>query len=420
MIQELLSRENLLSPLKRVEANKGSHGVDGMSVKSLREHILQNWHQIRQAIEEGTYEPSPVRRVEIPKPDGKGVRLLGIPTVQDRFIQQAIAQVLNPVFDPQFSEHSYGFRPKRRGHDAVREAKQYMKEGYRWVIDLDLEKFFDLVNHDRLMMKLAEKVKDKMVLKLIRKYLQSGVMINGIVMDSKEGAPQGGPLSPLLSNVVLDELDKELEKREHLFVRYADDCNIYVKTRKAGERVKKSITAFIENQLKLKVNQDKSGVDRPWKRKFLGFSLTWNKDPKVRIAAQSMKKVKKKIREITSRKKALSMEERISELNRYLTGWGGYFMLADTPSVFQRLDEWIRRRLRMCLWKQWKKPKTKVKRLLSLGIPKEKAFEWGNTRKGYWRIACSPILHRSLDNQYWISKGLRNLTDRYNTLRNIS
>lgn len=420
MIQELLSRENLLSALKRVEANKGSHGVDGMSVKSLREHILQNWHQLRQAIEEGSYEPSPVRRVEIPKPDGKGVRLLGIPTVTDRFIQQAIAQVLNPVFDPQFSEHSYGFRPKRRGHDAIREAKQYMKEGYRWVIDLDLEKFFDRVNHDRLMAKLAEKVKDKMILKLIRKYLQSGVMINGIVMDTKEGAPQGGPLSPLLSNVVLDELDKELEERGHLFVRYADDCNIYVKTRRAGERVKKSITAFIENRLKLKVNQDKSAVERPWKRKFLGFSFTVNKDPKVRIAPQSMKKVKTRIREITSRKKPLSMEQRIKELNRYLTGWGGYFMLADTPSAFQGLDEWIRRRLRMCLWKQWKKPKTKVKRLVSLGIPKDKAFEWGNTRKGYWRIAGSPILQRSMDNQYWKSIGFRSLTDRYNHLRNIS
>jgi RNA-directed DNA polymerase len=420
MIQELLSRENLLSALKRVEANKGSHGVDGMSVKTLREHILQNWHQLRQAIEEGTYEPSPVRRIEIPKPDGKGIRLLGIPTVTDRFIQQAIAQVLNPVFDPQFSEHSYGFRPKRRGHDAVREAKQYMKEGYRWVIDLDLEKFFDRVNHDRLMAKLAEKVKDKMVLKLIRKYLQSGVMINGIVMDTNEGAPQGGPLSPLLSNVVLDELDKELEKRGHLFVRYADDCNIYVKTRKAGERVKKSITAFIENRLKLKVNQDKSAVDRPWKRKFLGFSFTWNKDPKVRISPQSMKRVKATIREITSRKKPLSMEQRIKELNQYLTGWGGYYVLADTPSVFQGLDSWMRRRLRMCLWKQWKKPKTKVKRLLSLGIPKDKAFEWGHTRKGYWRIAGSPILERSLDNQYWKSIGLKSLLDRYTHLRNIS
>jgi RNA-directed DNA polymerase len=420
MIQELLTRENLLTALKRVEANKGSHGVDGMSVKALREHILQNWQKLRQALEEGTYEPSPVRRVEIPKPDGKGVRLLGIPTVTDRFIQQAIAQVLNPVFDPQFSEHSYGFRPNRRGHDAVREAKQYMKEGYRWVVDLDLEKFFDRVNHDRLMAKLAEKVKDKMILKLIRKYLQSGVMINGVVMGTKEGTMQGGPLSPLLSNVVLDELDKELEERGHLFVRYADDCNIYVKTRKSGERVKESVTAFIENRLKLKVNQTKSAVDRPWKRKFLGFSFTVNKDPKVRIAPQSMKKVKTRIREITSRRKSISMEQRIRELNQYLTGWGGYFMLADTPSVFQGLDEWIRRRLRMCLWKQWKKPKTKVKRLVSLGVPKDKAFEWGNTRKGYWRIACSPILHRTLDNQYWKTNGLRNLMDRYKLLRNIS
>jgi RNA-directed DNA polymerase len=420
MIQELLSRENLLLALKRVEVNKGSHGVDGMSVKALREHILQNWQKLRQAIEDGSYEPSPVRRVEIPKPNGGGVRLLGIPTVTDRFIQQAIAQVLNPVFDPQFSESSYGFRPQRRGHDAVRKAKQYLKEGYRWVIDLDLEKFFDRVNHDRLMARLAKDVKDKAVLKLIRKYLQSGVMINGVLRDTKEGAPQGGPLSPLLSNIVLDELDKELEMRGHLFVRYADDCNIYVKTRKAGERVKKSITAFIENRLKLKVNQDKSAVDRPWKRKFLGFSFTTNKNPKVRLAQQSMKKVKAKIREITSRKKPLSMEQRIKELNQYLTGWCGYFALADTPSIFKGLDEWIRRRLRMCLWKQWKKPKTKVKRLLSLGVPKDKAFEWGNTRKGYWRIACSPILHRTLDNQYWRSSGLKSLTDRYNYLRNIS
>lgn len=420
MIQELLSRENLLTALKRVEANKGSHGVDGMSVKYLREHILQNWQQLRQAIEDGTYEPSPVRRVEIPKPHGGGVRLLGIPTVTDRFIQQAIAQVLNPVFDPRFSECSYGFCPLRRGHDAVRKAKQYMKEGYRWVIDLDLEKFFDRVNHDRLMARIAEDIKDKAVLKLIRKYLQSGVMINGVVLDTKEGAPQGGPLSPLLSNIVLDELDKELEMRGHLFVRYADDCNIYVKTRKAGKRVKESITKLIENKLKLKVNQDKSAVDRPWKRKFLGFSFTWNKDPKIRLASQSMKKVKAKIREITSRKKPLPMEQRIKDLNRYLTGWCGYFALADTPSIFKGLDEWIRRRLRMCLWKQWKKPKTKVKRLLSLGVPKDKAFEWGNTRKGYWRIACSPILHRSLDNQYWKSSGLKNLMDRYNYLRNIS
>jgi RNA-directed DNA polymerase len=420
MLEQLLSRENLLGALKRVEANKGSHGVDGMSVKSLREHIKQNWQTIRQAIEEGTYQPSPVRRVEIPKPNGGGVRMLGIPTVTDRMLQQAIAQVLTPLFDPQFSEHSYGFRPKRRGHDAVRKAREFMKEGYRFVVDLDLEKFFDRVNHDRLMMKISEKVKDKKVLLLIRKYLQSGVMENGLVKQTSEGAPQGGPLSPLLSNIVLDELDKELEKRGHRFVRYADDCNIYVKTKRSGERVKASVTRFIETRLKLKVNQAKSAVDRPWKRKFLGFSFSVNKEPKVRIAKQSLQKAKAKIREITSRKKPMKMEERIKELNQYLMGWSGYFSLADTPSIFQEFDSWIRRRLRMCLWKQWKKPKTKVKRLISLGMPKDKAFEWGNTRKGYWRIAGSPILQRTLDNQYWKSNGLKSLKDRYNDLRNIS
>ncbi|MNO90801.1 Group II intron-encoded protein LtrA [compost metagenome] len=420
MLEQLLSRENLLEALKRVESNKGSHDVDEMSVKSLREHIKQNWQSIRLAIEEGTYQPYPVRRVEIPKPSGGGSRLLGIPTVTDRMLQQAIAQVLTPLFDPQFSEHSYGFRPKRRGHDAVRKAGAFMKEGYRFVVDLDLEKFFDHVNHDRLMMKIAEKVEDKKVLLLIRKYLQSGVMENGLVKPTTEGAPQGGPLSPLLSNIVLDELDKELEKRGHRFVRYADDCNIYVKTKRAGERVKASVSQFIETKLKLKVNEAKSAVDRPWKRKFLGFSLSTNKEPKVRIAKQSLQKAKSKIREITSRRKSMKMEERIRELNQYLVGWCGYFSLADTPSVFQDMDKWIRRRLRMCLWKQWKKPKTKVKRLISLGMPKDKAFEWGNTRKGYWRIAGSPILQRALNNQYWECNGLRSLTDRYKALRNIS
>lgn len=419
MLEQLLSRENLLEALKRVEANKGSHGVDGMSVKSLREHIKQNWQTLRQSIEEGTYQPSPVRRVEIPKPSGGGVRMLGIPTVTDRMLQQAIAQILTPLFDPQFSENSYGFRPKRRGHDAVRKAREFIEEGYRFVVDLDLEKFFDRVNHDRLMMKIAEKVRDKKVLLLIRKYLQSGVMENGLVKPTSEGAPQGGPLSPLLSNIVLDELDKELEKRGHRFVRYADDCNIYVKTKRAGERIKASVTQFIETRLKLRVNQTKSAVDRPWKRKFLGFSFSVNKEPKVRIAKQSLQKAEAKIRAITSRRKSKKMEERIKELNQYLIGWCGYFSLADTPSVFQDLDSWIRRRLRMCLWKQWKNPKTKVKRLISLGMPKDKAFEWGNTRKGYWRIARSPILSRALNNLYWESNGLKSLTERYNSLRNI-
>lgn len=421
MLEQLLSRGNLLEALRRVEANKGSHGVDGMSVNTLRGHIVQNWLTIRKEIEEGTYQPSPVRRVEIPKPNGGGVRMLGIPTVTDRMLQQAIAQVLIPLFDPQFSEHSYGFRPKRRGHDAVRKAREFIKEGYGFVVDLDLEKFFDRVNHDRLMLKISERVKDKKVLLLIRKYLQSGVMENGLVKPTNEGTPQGGPLSPLLSNIVLDELDKELEKRGHRFVRYADECNIYVKTQRAGERVKASVTQFIERRLKLKVNQAKSAVDHPWKRKFLGFSFSMRKGLlKIRIAKQSLQKAETRIREITSRRRAMKMEERIKELNQYLIGWCGYFSLADTPSVFLNMDKWIRRRLRMCLWKQWKKAKTKVKRLITLGMPKDKAFEWGNTRKGYWRIAGSPILSRALNNRYWESRGLKSLADRYNSLRNIS
>ncbi|WPZ17604.1 group II intron reverse transcriptase/maturase [Geobacillus subterraneus] len=415
-MKQVLSRENLLRALKQVEKNKGSHGTDGMSVKDLRRHLVEHWDVIRRALEEGTYEPCPVRRVEIPKPNG-GVRLLGIPTVTDRFIQQAIAQVLTPIFDPSFSEHSYGFRPGRRGHDAVKKAKQYIQEGYTWVVDIDLEKFFDRVNHDKLMGILAKRIPDKILLKLIRKYLQAGVMINGVVMETQEGTPQGGPLSPLLSNILLDELDKELEKRGHKFVRYADDCNIYVRTKKAGERVMKSITAFIEKKLRLKVNETKSAVDRPWRRKFLGFSFTPNKEPKIRIAKESIRRMKQRIRTMTSRSKPIPMPERIEQLNQYILGWCGYFSLAETPSVFKELDGWIRRRLRMCQWKEWKLPRTRVRKLQSLGVPKRKAYEWGNTRKKYWRVAASPILHKALGNSYWKSQGLKSLYQRYESLR---
>ncbi|MEJ9307244.1 group II intron reverse transcriptase/maturase [Priestia megaterium] len=399
-----------------MEKNKGSHGTDGMSVKDLRRHLVEHWDAIRHALEEGTYEPCPVRRVEIPKPNG-GVRFLGIPTVTDRFIQQAIAQVLTPIFDPSFLEHSYGFRPGRRGHDAVKKAKQYIQEGYTWVVDIDLEKFFDRVNHDKLMGILAKRIPDKILLKLIRKYLQAGVMINGVVMETQEGTPQGGPLSPLLSNILLDELDKELEKRGHKFVRYADDCNIYVRTKKAGERVMKSITAFIEKKLRLKVNETKSAVDRPWRRKFLGFSFTPSKEPKIRIAKESIRRMKQRIRTMTSRSKPIPMPERIEQLNQYILGWCGYFSLAETPSVFKELDGWIRRRLRMCQWKEWKLPRTRVRKLQSLGVPKQKAYEWGNTRKKYWRVAASPILHKALGNSYWESQGLKSLYQRYESLR---
>jgi group II intron reverse transcriptase/maturase len=418
-MERILSRGNLLSALKRVEKNKGSHGVDGMPVQNLRRHIKENWDSLKAGLLGGTYEPQPVRRVEIPKPDG-GVRLLGIPTVTDRFIQQAIAQVLSQMYDPTFSDHSYGFRPNRSAHDAVRKAKGYIQEGKRWVVDIDLEKFFDRVNHDRLMGTLAKRIKDKRLLRLIRKYLKSGVMINGIVTMNEEGTPQGGPLSPLLSNIVLDELDKELEKRGHSFVRYADDCNIYVNTQRAGHRVMDSLTSFIERKLRLKVNRTKSAVDRPWKRKFLGFSFTFHREPKIRIAKESVKRMKNKIRDITSRKKPYPMEYRIERLNQYLMGWCGYFALADTPSVFKEFDSWIRRRLRMCMWKNWKKPKTKTRKLIGLGVPPEKAYEWGNSRKAYWRISKSPILHRTLGNSYWSSQGLKSLSSRYETLRHLS
>lgn len=416
MLNQILERQNMIQALKRVEDNKGSHGVDMMPVQTLRQHILENWHTIKSQILNGSYEPQPVRRVEIPKPDG-GVRLLGIPTVTDRLIQQAISQILSKEYDSTFSDHSYGFRPNRSAHDAVRKAKGYLKEGYRWVIDMDLEKFFDKVNHDRLMATLAKRISDKPLLKLIRKYLQAGVMINGVISSTEEGTPQGGPLSPLLSNIVLDELDKELEKRGHKFVRYADDCNIYVKTERAGLRVMASVQRFIEGKLRLKVNEKKSAVDRPWKRKFLGFSFTNHKEPKVRIAKSSLVRMKKKIREITSRKMPYSIEYRIEKLNQYLIGWCGYFALADTPSIFKALDGWIKRRLRMCLWKNWKKPRTRVRNLIRLKVPYGKAYEWGNTRKGYWRISKSPILHRTLGNSYWKSQGLKSLQVRYETLR---
>lgn len=417
LMNQILSRDNLILALKRVERNKGSHGIDEMSVKFLRRHLYDNWDSLRENLRKGTYTPSPVRRVEIPKPSG-GVRMLGIPTVTDRFIQQAIAQVLHTIFDPSFSEHSYGFRPNRRGHDAVRKARGFIKEGYRWVIDMDLEKFFDKVNHDKLMGVLAKRIKDKELLRLIRKYLQSGVMINGIVVSSEEGTPQGGPLSPLLSNIILDDLDKELEERGLRFVRYADDCNIYVRTKKAGNRVMNSITTFIEEKLRLKVNKEKSAVDRPWKRKFLGFSFTNGKNPKIRIAKESIMRLKQKIREITSRSKPCPMEVRIEKLNKYLMGWCGYYALAETPSKFEEFDKWIRRRLRMCMWKQWKLPRTKVRKLISLGVPDYKAYEWGNTRKNYWRISKSPILSRTLGNSYWSRLGLKSLYQRYEFIRN--
>jgi RNA-directed DNA polymerase len=417
MLERVLSRQNLISALERVERNKGSHGVDGMSVQSLRPYLKEHWDNFRAQLEDGTYQPQPVRRVEIPKPNG-GMRKLGIPTVIDRFLQQAIARTLNEIYDPTFSQQSYGFRPNKRGHDAVRQARKYIQEGFRWVVDIDLEKFFDKVNHDRLMRTLSYRVDDHRLLKLIRRYLQAGVMEKGLVSPNTEGTPQGGPLSPLLSNIVLDELDKELEKRGLPFVRYADDCNIYVRSKRAGERVMESVTKFIEEKLKLKVNREKSAIDRPWRRKFLGFTFTSHvKQPKVRISKQSIQRLKQRIRELTSRNWSMSMEERIEKLNRYLIGWMGYYQLAETTTIFRKIDGWIRRRLRMIKWKEWKKIKTKQKNLTRLGINRFKAWEWANSRLGYWRIAGSMVLEIALDSQYWKDQGLQSLLTRYQILR---
>jgi RNA-directed DNA polymerase len=416
MMERIVSRENTLRALKRVEKNKGSHGVDQMPVQNLRSHMVENWSDLKSSLLSGTYVPSPVRRVEIPKPDG-GVRKLGIPTVTDRFIQQAITQALTPIYDPTFSTCSFGFRPGKRAHDAVKIAQSYIREGYRWVVDIDLEKFFDKVNHDRLMTTLARTITDVSLIKLIRRYLQAGIMENGLTTMNVEGTPQGGPLSPLLSNIVLDELDKELERRGHRFVRYADDCNIYVKSRRAGERVMNAITSFIEKKLKLKVNHTKSAVDRPWRRKFLGFSFTNHKEPKVRISPSSIRRFKKKIRELTSRRWSITMEYRIEELNKYLVGWISYYSLAQTRTIIVGLEAWLSRRLRMIRWKEWKNPRTRVRNLNRLGVHKDKAYEWGNSRKGYWRIAKSPILHKTLGKAYWLSRGLKSLTARYDFLR---
>ena len=375
--------------------------------------LKENGASLRQSLLEGSYKPNPVRRVEIPKPDGKK-RPLGIPTAVDRVIQQAIAQVLNPIFEKKFSDNSYGFRPNRSAHQAILKCKEYMDKGYKWAVDIDLEKYFDTVNHDKLIGLVYKEVKDVRVISLIRKYLQAGVMENGVFNNSQKGVPQGGNLSPLLSNIMLNELDKELEKRGLHFCRYADDCNIYVKTRKAACRVMTSITRFIEEDLKLKVNKDKSKVDRPWKLKYLGFTFYPKKgEMGIRVHENSVKKLKAKLKEITGRSNAMSMELRSIKLRQVIVGWVNYFKLADMKSTLKTLDEWLRRRIRLCYWKQWKKIKTKHDNLKKLGIDEYKAWEYANTRKGYWRISNSPILARTLSNKYLREQGFITLTEKY-------
>jgi RNA-directed DNA polymerase len=411
LIEEVCERENCKQALKRVKANKGSPGVDGMTVQQLPEYLKEHWLAIREQLLSGMYKPQPVKRVEIPKPDG-GMRKLGIPTVLDRFIQQAVMQVLQGKWDRTFSEHSFGFRPGRSAHQAVEKAQQYIAEGYRWVVDLDLEKFFDRVNHDKLLAKIAKRVSDKRMLKLIRTFLTAGVMENGLVSPVDEGTPQGGPLSPLLSNIVLDELDQELEQRGLRFARYADDSNIYVRSRRAGERVMASITRFLSEKLKLKVNQQKSAVARPWDRKFLGFSFTSRRQPKRRIAPKAVDRFKERIRELTYRTRGVSIERMAGDLTQYLRGWLGYFGRCETPSTLQSLEEWTRRRLRSAIWKQWKRGTVRFAELSKRGVGKDLAAKTAGSAHGPWRLADSPGLHIALPNAYFDSLGIPRLTVR--------
>jgi len=414
--EAVFERANMQTALKRVESNKGAAGVDGMEVKELRGYLVEHWLEVREALESGKYRPSPVRRVEIPKPDG-GMRQLGIPTVLDRLIQQAIAQVLTPMFERVFSPHSYGFRPGRSAHQAVQQAQEYIREGYDWVVDIDLEKFFDRVNHDMLIARVARVVKDKRVLKLIRAYLESGVMVNGVVMETEEGTPQGGPLSPLLSNIMLNDLDRELEERGHKFVRYADDCNIYVKTPRAGERVLESVKQYLEKKLKLKVNPKKSKVEKATQAKFLGFSFFRRKGELcIRLAMRTRERFMEKMRYLTRRTRTGKLEDIVNEVNRYTRGWIGYYRLAATPSVYEQLDEWTRRRLRQLLWKRWKRGATRLRELVQLGVPPERA-RLGATGTSPWRMAHSPVVHEALSNAFWRSSGLEGLVPRYNQLR---
>jgi group II intron reverse transcriptase/maturase len=413
LLEKVLDRGNLNLAYKRVKKNGGSHGIDGMKVEELLPYLKQHGENLKQSLLDGEYRPQPVRRVEIPKPDG-GIRLLGIPTAVDRMIQQALAQVLSPIFEKEFSEYSYGFRPGRNAHQAIEQAQRYINEGYNVVVDLDLEKFFDRVNHDKLMYLLAKRISDKRILKLIRAYLESGVMLGGLVSPTSEGTPQGGPLSPLLSNVMLHELDKELERRGHRFCRYADDCNIYVKSKKSGKRVMDSVSQFIEKRLNLKVNRAKSAVDYPTKRKFLGFSFYYLKGiARIRVHPKSYKRLKAKLKELTGRSIGISMVTRVAKLNQTIQGWVNYYILADMHSNCQTTDEWLRRRLRMCYWKQWKKIGARLDNLVRLGVSRSKAWEFANTRKGYWHIANSHILATSLTNEYFRKLGLSGLSAYY-------
>jgi len=410
LMEAVVERGNMQAAWKRVKGKKGSAGVDGMSVDALLPYLREHWLRIKEELLAGRYAPSPVRLVEIPKPGG-GLRPLGIPTVLDRLIQQALHQVLQPLFDSDFSESSYGFRPGRSAWQAVSQAREYVAGGRRWVVDLDLEKFFDRVNHDLVMARVARKVKDQRVLRLIRRYLQAGVMAGGLMSPRAEGTPQGGPLSPLLSNILLDDLDRELARRGHAFCRYADDCNVYVRTRRAGERVMASLSRFLAVKLKLKVNEVKSAVDRPWRRKFLGYSLTWHKRPRLKVAPASLTRLKEKVRVRLRGGRGRNLRRQIEELSPLLRGWVSYFRLAEVKGAFEALDGWLRRKLRCILWRQWKRSFTRAKNLMKRGLGEERAWLSATNGRGPWWNAGASHMNEAFPKRFFDEMRLVSLLD---------
>ena len=415
LLEAMLKRENLVRAWKRVKANKGAAGVDQRSIAATWQWLCADgWAITGEQLRKGTYRPQPVRPVQIPKPDG-GERELGIPTVLDRLIQQALLQVLTPLFDPRFSDSSYGFRPKRGAHDAVRQAKTYVGEGRNWVVDIDLEKFFDRVNHDKLMTRVGKRVQDSRVLRLIRSFLEAGVMKDGVCVRRDDGTPQGGPLSPLLANIMLDDLDRFLEKRGHRFCRYADDCNVYVRSRRAGERVKEAMTRFLTSELSLQVNEAKSAVDRASRRKFLGYSFHGHS--KLRIASKSIERFKAKVRELTRRSRSANLEKRLAVLSRYLRGWMSYFAWTEAPSVLRDLDSWIARRVRACVWKTWKRTRTRIRKLRSFGVREDRVWRTAMCSRGPWYIAGGSVLEAALSGAWLREQGLIKLHDRWLQLK---